>query len=239
MYKLDRDVDLSLLTKYLGEAEPRTPVLCVQTLAVLPVSNLVLIPGNILPVHIVEERHVNMIHELVKHKQDLAVCFAPFGRDSKMMMSGICGAGRVIVVDAFHDGRRNVIIEGDYRVEILDIVEEFPHLKARVRWVPDTPYADLQAAEQMHASFLDLVKRWLFLMGHVPPYCYSVLDFFHYPHELSDFIGSYFLPDFTLKQRLLETVAQEKRVKMVEEILNKGIDWFSEHPSEYHLEHRQ
>jgi Lon protease-like protein len=220
-------VDLSVLSKYmLSPEDVREPVKDVQELLVIPAPNLVLLPGTVLPLHVVDIAHQKAVEEILATGHDGIISFAPLGRDREMMMSSVCGAGRLMLVDDYPDGRKNIIVEGDYRVEILEFVREEPFLTAKAKWLPDTPYRHLDRVDDIQRAFVQLVKQWLFLMGFSSLEYVSVLDLFKAPHHLADFIAGYFFPDYTLKQKLLETSDCELRVLLVEDILRKAVVWF-------------
>ncbi len=224
-------MDLSLLSKYLSSSEERVPAKPVQILPVKVSSSAVLTLGTVLPLHIADETEERLVEELVEAESDLVLCYAPLGRDREMMMSSICGAGRLVMIDSLADGRKNVMLEGDYRVEILEIVEERPYLRAKVRWVPDKTALEREAWQEIHAEIQNLVRRWIFLMGQTGMEYASILNLFQYSHHLSDFIAGYFFPDYALKQKLLEVTLREKRVAMVKEVLAGGMEWFAKTPA--------
>ena len=202
------------------------PVQAIQTLPVIALPNAVLIPGTVLPLQVIEPVYREIFRGAIDTECPVVLCFAPRGRDARPMPSGICGVGTVVQVDEFEDGGKHLIIEGAYRVEILHFTQTSPSMRAKVKWLPDSPLGT-EGALNARGDFLELVKRWLFLMGHASTHHLSLLDLFEHPHELADFIVGYFLPDYALKQKLLEDQDPAHRLKLVESILKKGVGWLS------------
>lgn len=223
-------MDLSILARHIGENSARMPRAEVQELPVFALSNAVLVPGIVLPLQIFEASQQQLIDAAGRTHADVVVCFSPLGKDRQAMMSSVCGAGLLTVLDEFSDGSKYVTVEGDYRVEILSFTQQEPFLVAKVRWVRDrfgNEAADLIALQEHQTAFLKLVKQWLFLMDHVPMEYAAMFDSFKYSHHLADFIAGYFFPDYTLRQKLLETVSPGERVQMVEAVLRKGVEWLA------------
>lgn len=239
-------MDWRQLAKHLEDEHEREPKAHIQELAVLPLSNVVLLPGTVLSLNLLDDAHVKLVRTALLQEEDVVICYAPLGRDRDMMPSSLCGAGKQSLVNVTEDGCHQWIVEGDYRVEILEFISEPPKralsiseqvaaiTRARVRWVPDLSPED-DSFEHVYETlnrdaFLELVKRWLFLMGHIPMDYVQTLELFREAHQLADFITAYFLPDYSLKQKMLETRSRALRVQTITSILRKAVDWLSRAP---------
>ena len=187
----------------------------VEEVCVFPLPNVVLIPGNVLPLHICEDRYKQMTEDLLTTSISLAMSLAKQGTEGKTKNSTICGAGTVKVMEEFPDGRKNIFVEGLRRLRIVKYLQESPYIKALAETVPDIPFDSETEEKESLARLGHLSKRWIFLSRDLPDAYIPYVDLFTRPHLLPDFIGFHFLPSSDEKQRLLETVEQKKRVEKI------------------------
>ena len=93
--------------------------------------NVVLFPGNILPLHIFEERYRAMIHECLQEDSEFGIILAKGGRvigDSYSIGTAV----KIIDSDIMEDGRMNIMTVGQYRFEVQEITCQTPYLEALV-----------------------------------------------------------------------------------------------------------
>jgi len=93
--------------------------------------NVVLFPGNILPLHIFEERYRAMIHECLQEDSEFGIILAKGGRvigDSYSIGTAV----KIIDSDIMKDGRMNIMTVGQYRFEVQEITCQTPYLEALV-----------------------------------------------------------------------------------------------------------
>ena len=93
--------------------------------------NVVLFPGNILPLHIFEERYRAMIHECLQEDSEFGIILAKGGHvigDSYSIGTAV----KIIDSDIMEDGRMNIMTVGQYRFEVQEITCQTPYLEALV-----------------------------------------------------------------------------------------------------------
>jgi Lon protease-like protein len=172
--------------------------------------DVVLFPGNPLPLHIFEPRHKEMIAECRANS-------APFGV-VRALKDGIaevgCTADIVAVTKQYPDGRLDLIAKGNQRFEVLEVNQERPFLRAEVLIVPDEPGG---AAEQDTARALQSHLEILNLAG-------AVQDLTAADQNTLSFHLAGSLPlDLDFKQKLLAMRSEHERMRAVaaylEEIL--------------------
>jgi ATP-dependent Lon protease len=111
--------------------EPATPKLRIPLFPL----NVVLLPGNPLPLHIFESRYKQMIRTVVEQS-------APFGvvraRDDGIFRVG-CTAMVVRIVKAYEDGRMDIATVGQMPFRIEELHHDMPYLAATVQPLADDP----------------------------------------------------------------------------------------------------
>jgi len=97
--------------------------------------NVVLFPGNILPLHIFESRYKSMVELCIERESCFGVVLIKTGKEvSDTAVPYLVGTSvQIIETDYQEDGRINLITLGQHRFEILDLVYDRPYLVGEVR----------------------------------------------------------------------------------------------------------
>ena len=164
---------------------------------------LVLLPGEVVPLHIFEERYKKLIGERLEEGE-----FGIVLADEDSVRE--CGtAARVAqLIEETDEGRMNILVEGVRRFRIVEVLTpddpEAEYLSAEVEYYRD---AEPEGSETLRAAVLELYARMLVLM--------DVED----PEEpggegpLSFRIASTVDFGAPLKQELLESLSEEQRLE--------------------------
>jgi uncharacterized protein len=129
-------------------------------LPLFPLNNVVLFPGMRLPLHIFEERYKAMIGECARRESPFGVLLIREGQEvgDPAEPFRVGTTARITQVQTLQEGRMNILTQGERRFEVVEIVQQVPHLVGLVRYleeeageVPDTLLAGVRAA---YATFL-------------------------------------------------------------------------------------
>jgi len=102
----------------------RPPLQLPSTLALFPLSGVVLLPRGHVPLNVYEPRYINMIDDILGQKrligiiQPRAVCTDPISNDEPLYSVG--AVGRIVQFSDPGDGRYHITIEGISRFRLLD-----------------------------------------------------------------------------------------------------------------------
>jgi Lon protease-like protein len=128
-------------------------------LGLFPLS-LVLLPGEVVPLHIFEERYRKLIGERLE-EGEFGVVLA---EDDGIREAG-CTAGVVELVERLEDGRMNVLVQGGRRFRLIEVREPddpaADYLSALVDYFEDT---QPDAADEVRSAVLEVFHRMLVLM---------------------------------------------------------------------------
>jgi Lon protease-like protein len=126
---------------------------------------LVLLPGELMPLHIFEERYKRMIARCVEQEEPFGIVF----RDDEGGARRIgCEARVTEVTERFDDGRLNIIVTGERPFRVLDRFEatEYPAGEVEpVEPVITEPGDSAAPAATAREAFAELVER----VGGEPP----------------------------------------------------------------------
>jgi Lon protease-like protein len=116
---------------------------------------LVLIPHELVPLHIFEERYKLMIGECVENDREFGIVWLS---DDGLKEVG-CSARISRVLERFDDGRMNVLVEGTSPFRLLRRIDDLPYPAGDVELLEDDESADRDAAETARRRYADLVAE--------------------------------------------------------------------------------
>src|SRR3954447_12897807 len=126
----------------------------------LPIFELpmVILPGELLPLHIFEERYQRMIGHCLEASEPFGIVF----RDDEGTAHRIgCTARVTEVLERFDDGRLNIVVTGEQPFRVLERFEEPESPAGEIEPIAaeDEPADDdPEAADMARKAFVELVK---------------------------------------------------------------------------------
>lgn len=188
---------------------------------------LVLLPNELLPLHIFEDRYRQMLKDIEAGNRFFGITlFNP--AESFVERPAIDSIGCVAEVreaQALPDGRSNIVTIGLIRYRLIDYVERNePYLMAEVEFFEDEPedYLSLNPlADEVFALFKRIAKAAHKLSGErgtFPDIPQAE------PEQLSFLVTAAFNLENELKYELLETRSTIERLSRLREILRQAVD---------------
>jgi Lon protease-like protein len=116
---------------------------------------LVLIPRELVPLHIFEERYKLMIGECVENETEFGIVWLS---DGGLKEVG-CSARVSKVLERFDDGRMNVLVEGTTPFRLLKRIDDLPYPAGDIEPLADEQPGpdDAKAIEAARSRYADLV----------------------------------------------------------------------------------
>lgn len=138
-----------------------------QNLRLFPLS-LVLFPGISIPLHIFEDRYKQMVNECLDADEPFGIVLDRRYRRPEMEAEP-CAVGclaRITSVERLEEGRMNIVVEGQQRFRILEILQGRPYLSARVQLMAElgAPGAS-PATDRLAELFECYIERLVTLAG--------------------------------------------------------------------------
>ena len=172
---------------------------------------LVLIPHELVPLHIFEERYKLMIGECLEQDSEFGIVWLS---DDGLKEVG-CSARVTKVLERFEDGRMNVLVEGTSPFRLVRRIDDLPYPAGDVEALADDAEAapDGAALAAARARYADLVAE--------------VTDERPEPDALAqlDAYGMAATLDVTLdaKQMLLELRSERDRLEQLEALFSEAL----------------
>ena len=171
---------------------------------------LVLLPHEVVPLHIFEERYKLMIGECLDREREFGILWLS---DDGLKQVG-CSARIKRVLERFDDGRLNILVEGAEPFRLLRRIEDLPYPAGEVEMLGDSDAGDAHAAERVRKRYADLVEE--------------VTEKRPEASELSrlDAYGMAATVDFALdaKQQLLELRSERGRLERLESLFAEALE---------------
>jgi Lon protease-like protein len=116
---------------------------------------LVLLPGEVVPLHIFEERYKLMIGECLEEEREFGIVWLA---DDALKDIG-CAARITQVLERLEDGRLNILVEGTTPFRLERRIGDLPYPAGDIELLDDDPAVDEDALARARAGYADLVER--------------------------------------------------------------------------------
>src|SRR5205085_9490479 len=117
--------------------------------------DLVLLPTEIVPLHIFEERYKLMIGGCIEHESEFGIVWLAEGGLREVG----CSASVAQVLERMDDGRMNVLVRGERPFQLIRRIDDMPYPAGDVEFLEDDDAEpDEELAAEARQSYADLVE---------------------------------------------------------------------------------
>jgi Lon protease-like protein len=171
----------------------------------------VLVPGELMPLHIFEERYKSLVADCRQGDGEFALLYSDADGARELGTT----ARVVEVLETFDDGRMNIVIQGGEVVRVVGLTRGRAYLTGNVEEAEDDPSAGDEAT-----SALDLYRRIAEATGQEPDPEVRETP----PGALSYAIAARVDFPAAEKQRILEERTEHGRLMVIVELLARGLE---------------
>ena len=195
-------------------------------LIILPVRNLVLFPGVVLPVSMTRERTMAGAEEAVRTDRNVGFLLQheaqindPKGDD----LYKVGTAASILRHIVAPDGTQHIVAQGERRFRVLDFQPGLPFMLARVEYLTESASVSSDVeARVLHMK--KLAAEAISLLPQAPAEIGNAVQAMESPSALVDLITSFMDIKTSEKQQLLETTDLKVRFDRVTELLTHRIE---------------
>ena len=207
-------------------AETALPPLPPDALIIVPVRDIVLFPGLVLPIAIGRPRSIAAAQQAVREQRQVGILMQ---RDSAVSdptpldMHRMGTVANIVRYITAPDGGHHLVCQGDQRFQIIDFLSGWPFFVARVLRVPEPQ----TRAPEIEARALHLkaqLTEALELMPQTPPDLLAAVQSVTTPSALADLAAAYMDTKPEEKQEILETIDITARMDKVSRSLAQRIE---------------
>ncbi|HSF47080.1 MAG TPA: endopeptidase La, partial [Burkholderiales bacterium] len=188
-----------------------------DALIIVPVRNLVLFPGVILPLTIGRSRSIAAAQEAIKSERPIGVVLqrdAGADAPSPAQLHWVGTIANVLRYVTAPDGSHHVVVQGEQRFRVLQFLEGYPFLVARVERIQESEVD----SKELEARLIQLKERAievLQLLPQVPSELVGAVQNVTEASALGDLVAGFMDLKPEEKQELLETFDLVSRIDKV------------------------
>jgi ATP-dependent Lon protease len=197
-----------------------------DALIIVPVRNMVLFPGMIQPITIGRENSIAGAQHAVKTERPIGIVLQRNPQIESPALDDLCLVGtraNVLRYVTTPDGAHHIICQGQQRFRLVELIEGYPFLVARVGLIEE-PEA---TGKEIEARFMQLKERALEVLHFMPQASQElvgVVQGMSSAGALADMVAGLMDIKAPEKQKLLETVDLQRRLDGVLELLAQRIE---------------
>ncbi|MES2521038.1 MAG: endopeptidase La [Bacteroidota bacterium] len=197
-------------------------------LPILPVRNIALFPGMVIPVTVGRQKSVRLVKKAYKGNRTLGVIAQanpnkeePTGDD----LYKVGTVAHILKMIVLPGGNTTIIVQGRKRFEVQEYTKTDPNLIAKVSYIDDNLPAKLNKENKaLIQSLREMASRILFLNPEIPREAQIALDNIESPNFLIHFLSANVNAEVAEKQQLLEIPNSLDQARRLLELMMNDID---------------
>ncbi|WP_370653908.1 endopeptidase La [Undibacterium sp.] len=196
-------------------------------IVIMPVRNMVLFPGLLVPIAIGRKSSIAAAQYAVKGELPIGVLMQSNPLADTPTAEDLSSMGTVASILRYvttPEGTHHIICQGQQRFRVIGYLDGFPFIVAKIELVSDVSSAD---DKEVEALFMHLKQRSvevLQLLPQVPQEMVSAVENVDSPSTLADLVAGYLDINPTEKQELLEDVDLRSRLDRLLKLVIHRID---------------
>ncbi len=197
-----------------------------EQLPVLPLRNLVVFPGTVMPLSVGRPKSKALLEEVMPGDKLVGVIAQknPDVEDPKFGdLHSIGTVAMILKLFRLPDGNQSIIVHGHHRFRLHALTQEDPFHIGEVEPLVDVDPTDAETVALV-GNIREQARRLIELSPNTPEEAQQVLDSIQSPGALADFLAANLPGEPDDRQRLLETLNVHARLREVAERLARQLD---------------
>ena len=197
-----------------------------HVLPVLPIRNIVVFPGTVMPLNVGRPKSKALLDEVMPGDKIVGVVTQKSADIEDPGYNELYTVGvACVILKLFKlpDGNQSIIVHGLTRFRMMEMTQTDPFSSGRIEVLEDivNPGPELDA---LIASVRQQANRVIELSPNTPDEAAQVLNSITNPAALADFLAANLQADTAEKQRVLEELDVEKRLRIIAARLATQLD---------------
>jgi len=199
-----------------------------DALVIVPVRNVVLFPGIVLPLTIGRGTSIAAAQDATRNERPLGLVLQRDPATDNPTPTELYEVGTVASILRYVTGperTHHLICQGEERFRVVEFLEGYPFLVARVERLPDReqPESSTELEARLH-HLKKLAMESLELLPQAPTELSSAIESISSAAHLADLVASFMDLKAADKQDVLETVDVQDRLDKVSRLLSQRIE---------------
>ena len=209
-----------------GPAAGALPPLPSDALIVVPVRNIVLFPGLLLPITLGRPKSIAAAQQAVRDQRQVGILLqraAEVDDPTAIDMHRMGTVANVVRYITTPDGTHHLVCQGEQRFQISEYLSGWPFLVARVLRIPE-PETRTSEVEARFVNLKAQAVEAIQLLPQVPADLLAAIQSIEAPPALADLATAYMDVKPEEKQEILETIDISARMDKVSRMLGHRIE---------------
>jgi len=213
-------------TEQSPKARIEVPPLPADAVAIVPIRNVALFPGVVMPITLGRELSISAAQEAVRTGHKIALLAQRDASVEKPGSADLYQIGVLATVIRYvttPEGAHHLVCQGESRFRVVEMVRETPFLAARIEQIaePTNTSPEIEA----RAAFLkERATEALSLLPQAPAELGRMITGIDSPAHLADLIVSFMDVKSSEKQEILETLDLQERLDKVIKLLAHRVE---------------
>ena len=187
---------------------------------VFPLTQVVLFPGTLLPLHIFEPRYLDMTADALAGEQMIAAAllkpgFQPLYYTRKAPIYPTIGVGRIVGHEKVAGGEYNILLRGIARARIIEEPDDCSYRTARVEPMETFCSSGETRTDELRSDLLDVIRDNPSLDDDLREHWVKLFTVPLELDELADLIAAGVPTEAELRQCLLDELDASTRVELL------------------------
>ena len=197
-----------------------------EALPLLPLRDIVIFPRMVVPLLVGRERSINALNYAMSNDKVILLCAQKNLKDDKPDIDDIYHMGtaaKVLQLIKLPDGSFKALVEGIARVKVKRFLPYADFYKTQIEPLGLHARKNVEI-EALMRGVINQFEEYVRQNSKIPQEAFASVMAIEDPDELADVISAHLILRLSDKQRLLETIDPEKRLKSIGEILNAELE---------------
>ncbi len=193
---------------------------------IIPVRNVVLFPGVIIPLSIGRDRSIAAAQQALKEERPVGLLLQKDPAIDNPMPSDLHAVGTTATILRYVTGQdetHHIVCQGEQRFRVKEFIEGYPFLVAEIETLSEEE-AQTTEGEARMLQLKALIGELLELMPQAPSELVNAVQQITSPSMLADMIAAFIDIEPVEKQRLLETTDVATRLDKILEHVNHRLE---------------
>jgi ATP-dependent Lon protease len=202
------------------------PPLPADATPIVPIRNVALFPGVVMPISLGRELSIAAAQEAVRTGHKIALLAQRDASTEKPGAADLYQIGVLATVIRYvttPEGAHHLVCQGESRFRVVDMVRETPFLAARIEQIPE-PTNTSPEIEARAAFLKERATEALSLLPQAPAELGRMITGIDSPAHLADLIVSFMDVKSAEKQEILETLDLKERLDKVIKLLSHRVE---------------
>lgn len=197
---------------------------------ILPLKNMVLFPGVVVPITVGRDRSLQLVKEAYEQDKIIGVVAQKDEKVEEPDTDDLFHLGtvaQILKLIKMPDGSKNIVIQGKSIFEVERFTQEQPYFRADIKPFPQVMDLSGMELEASMRTLKETAVKIVNLSPQIPSEASIAINNISSPPFLLSFISSNLQVDIALKQKLLGTRKFSERLEQVMEYMNKEYQMLS------------